>query len=121
MNLLFLDTETGGLEAGKHSLLQIGMVAYKSDYGIIGTYEANLLYDIYHVTPQSLQFNGIDLAQLASTAKRPEVVVKDIITFKKSSFEDSNPILVGHNPWLDKSMLIVSINLCENYSSILRS
>ena len=41
---VFIDTETGGIIPGKHSLLSIGIVIWEKDYGIIDKKE---FYDIY--------------------------------------------------------------------------
>jgi hypothetical protein len=96
MNLLFLDTETGGLDPWKHSLLQIGLVAYKN--GIKDTLKINLRLPEYGVTVEAMKYNGISLSL------DPRRACHAITNFIRNNFAE-NPILAGFNLSLDKYML----------------
>lgn len=104
MNLLFLDTETGGLNPFKNSLLQVGMVAYV-DGNIIDTKEFSIKEDNYIITATSLKFNGLNLYEdIYKNGISKESAIQTIIDFTKKNFNEK-PILVGHNPSVDKYMV----------------
>lgn len=60
-----LDTETGGLDPEKHSLLSLAVIITDKDYNILG--ELNLKLkpndDIFHCTGKALAINKIDLSE----------------------------------------------------------
>ncbi|MET3700149.1 DNA polymerase-3 subunit epsilon [Bacillus oleivorans] len=99
MELLFLDTETGGLNPFEHSLLQIGLVAY--DSVIKGTLKINISLENYVVTEQSLKLNQINLEELKLNGLSPEEALDAVNEFIQVNF-NHKPILVGHNVGFDK-------------------
>lgn len=104
MNLLFLDTETGGLNPFKHSLLQVGLAAYKNGM-VIDTLEFTLAHDKYIVTEQAMKVNGLDLKKVKEDGLSPKEAIAKVIEFVGVNFGKEKPILVGHNPSIDKYML----------------
>ncbi len=104
MNLLFLDTETGGLEPQKHSLLQVGMVAYVNGK-VIDTKEFSIREENYVVTAHALKYNELDLYENVYKNGIPRnEATQEIIRFVSKNFTEL-PILVGHNPSVDKYMI----------------
>lgn len=113
MKLLFLDTETGGLDPSKNSLLQVGLIAYDYDNGCIcDKLSINIKENIYHVNPYALKYNGLNLCDIYESGVTKEEAVKKIINFIKNNFENK-PILVGHNINFDKNMLNELFNQCN--------
>ena len=111
MNLLFIDTETGGLNPSLNSLLQVGMVAYVNGK-ITNSYEFSIKKENYNITAFSLKFNGLDLYEdIYKNGINERQAVEDIIDFITNNFKDT-PILVGHNPSIDKYMIRELFNRC---------
>lgn len=104
MNLLFADVETGGLDPEKHSLLQVGMAAYK-DGKIVDTLNIFIKEDTYHVTPEAMKINGLDLAEVKKNGIDKFMAVDLIVKFVEKNFGEEKPILVGHNVNFDKNFL----------------
>lgn len=112
MKLLFLDTETGGLNPNVNSLLQVGLVAY-DDGKIIDTKEFSIKEDCYNVTAFSLKFNCLNLYEdIYRYGLSKDEAVQEIIHFTHKNFEEI-PILVGHNPSIDKYMVRELFNKCS--------
>ena len=106
MKLLFLDVETGGLDPFTHSLLEVGMVAY-ADGEVIDRLFLSIKHDLYHIDAEALIYNGINLTDIWRNGISPKEAVSRMIDFIQTNFgPKKKPILVGHNPSLDKFMLI---------------
>lgn len=105
MNLLFLDVETGGLDPTQNPLLQVGAVAVV-DGEVKGRFEVNTSFDPQKYTchPTALVKNQILLAEHQRLGKSPSIAVMELISFLTTHF-DEKPILVGHNPAIDKYMV----------------
>lgn len=104
MELLFLDTETGGLNPGVNSLLEVGMVACV-DNMIKATSSFTIKEENYVVSPMALNVNKLDLYNdiyLPGISKG--AAVNRIMRFCIDHFVDL-PILVGHNISIDKYMI----------------
>ncbi|MNQ32099.1 hypothetical protein D3C85_454860 [compost metagenome] len=105
MNFVVLDVETGGLKPGRHSLLEVGMVAYK-DGQITGEFSSYVAADEYIVMPKAMEVNGLNLAEVAAKGLWPMELVLAIIKFIKESFDSKDDYqLLGHNLSLDKYMM----------------
>jgi len=100
MKMLFIDTETGGLDPSKHSLLDIGMVATDNEK-IIGTYQTYIKENEYIVAPEALEVNNLNLKEVKEKGKKYYAVIDDINCFIKNRFLDNKPVLVGHNVSFD--------------------
>jgi len=104
MEYLFIDTETGGLDPFKHSLLQVGLVAYANG-GIEDKIEISIKENSYNVSMDALKYNGLDLYEdIYKVGVTKDVAVDKIIEFIERNFKDK-PVLAGHNLSLDKYML----------------
>lgn len=100
---LFLDVETGGVDPFRNSLFQIGLVAYVNGE-VIDKMEIDIKEEIYNVTSSALKFNGLNLTEIYENGLEPNKALISVVQFIKKNFKDK-PILVGHNPSIDKYML----------------
>lgn len=98
--LLFVDTETGGLNPKEHSLLTIGMCVYV-DGNITDKLEIKLKQDTYHVTSSAMSVNNISLTELDTDIK---TAFNMIVMFIKRNFT-SKVMLAGHNVNFDIGFL----------------
>lgn len=106
MKLLFVDTETGGLDPELHSLLSIGLVSW--EHGKIkNKQEFLILDDIFRITPDAQAINKIDYNNFIEKASTKEFVYDKILNFLfKSGFSEVEPItLAGHNVGFDIGFL----------------
>ena len=100
--LLFIDTETGGLDPQKHSLLTIGMCVMVEGY-IMDKLEIKLKQDTYNVTNSALNVNKINLLELDTDIKN---AFNQIIMFIQRNFDTKDKItLAGHNVNFDIGFL----------------
>lgn len=115
MNILFLDTETGGLNPWVNSLLQVGAVAYINDE-VTDLLKFNIKLDTYNVTDRAMEINGLKFRDLRATGLTPAEGVETLNKFITKNFGDEKPILAGHNPSIDKYMLLVQLYEANNLS-----
>ena len=102
---LFLDTETGGLDPRRHSLLSLGLVAGDAD-GIAESLEILLRHETYGVTGGGMKVNRIDIAGHHARALDPAAALNEIDGFLSRHFAaDTAIILVGHNIAFDRAFL----------------
>lgn len=102
---LFLDTETGGLDPQRHSLLSLGLVVGDAS-GIRDQVEILLQHDPYVVTGGGLKVNRIDVARHHEIALAPQAALAALDGFLARHFpEDASLILVGHNIAFDRAFL----------------
>lgn len=103
--VLFIDTETGGLDPLEHSLLSIGLVVWQEGE-IIDQEEIFILDQIIKFTPQSLKINKMNFKEFINKAIEPSLAIKQIHKFCSRNFEDNIPItLGGHNVNFDIGFL----------------
>lgn len=103
--ILFIDTETGGLDPGKHSLLSVGLVLWR-EAKIYDTKEIFINDGHLKATKEALEINRIDLDQHRKTAISPAEAIQQIIHFIKRNFDSSEKItLAGHNIGFDISFI----------------
>ena len=102
---LFLDTETGGLDLEKHSLLSIGLVV-GDDGEVRDGLEILVRHEPYVVSAGGMAVNRIDLVSHHRAALAPEAALEALEAFCARHFPFGNPItLVGHNVAFDRSFL----------------
>jgi len=103
--LLFIDTETGGLNPDKHSLLSVGLVVWEN-MEIIDSQEILINDGILSVTDEALSINGIDIEDHKKSAISPSQSIDKIISFISKNFPDHKKItLAGHNVHFDVNFL----------------
>jgi DNA polymerase-3 subunit epsilon len=103
--LLFIDTETGGLDPGKHSLLSLAMVVWE-DSEILDSMEVLINDGVLSVTREALSVNKIDLEKHKQSAISPSQAMDEILSFTGKHFPRHGKInLAGHNVHFDIDFL----------------
>ena len=103
--LLFIDTETGGLNPDKHSLLSFAMVVWE-DMEIIDSKEILINDGQLAATEEALSINKIDIGKHKEIAISSSEAIEEITFFIRKYFpEQKNITLVGHNVHFDTSFL----------------
>ena len=105
---LFLDTETGGLDARVHSLLSLGLVVGDGSR-IANTLEILVKHEPYVVSGGGMKVNRIDLARHDAQALAPAqaLAVLDIFVDQHFPHRCQPIILAGHNVGFDQAFLKV--------------
>ncbi len=103
--LLFIDTETGGLDPNRHSLLSLAIVVWE-DMKIIDSQELLINDGILFVTEEALSINRIDIEKHKRTAISPSLAIEKVLLFINRHFPQQGKItLAGHNVQFDVSFL----------------
>lgn len=106
--LLFIDTETGGIDPNKHSLLSIGLVVWESSKKIIDSTEILIKHNEYVVTSTARCINKFDELAHERCAVEPKESISMMLNFCSSYFDKDLLIpLAGHNTQFDVSFLKV--------------
>lgn len=96
--LLFIDTETGGLDPQKHSLLSIGVVVWDSFWGELFADEYYVQSEKYIVTKMAARLNHFDESLQQHSSLNIECIVEKMIEIKEQYFKEYPSIpLAGHN------------------------
>jgi DNA polymerase-3 subunit epsilon len=113
MRYLILDTETGGLDPTKHSLLTAYFRITDENFQAIDSLSIKLKPEdgVYRVTKRALQVNKINLLTHDMDAIVPEEAYRRLTTFlnrhSKGGEEKLTPI--GHNPTFDEAFIKTAI------------
>ncbi len=103
--LLFIDTETGGLDPNKHSLLSLAMVVWE-DMKIIDSQELLINDGKLSVTEEALSINKIDIEKHKQSAISPSQAIEKIFLFISRHFPQQRKITIaGHNVHFDIGFL----------------
>ena len=103
--LLFIDTETGGLDPDKHSLLSLAMVIWE-DMEIIDSQEILINDGILSVTKEALSINKIDIEKHKQSAISSSQAIEKMFLFISKHFPRQGKItLAGHNVHFDAYFL----------------
>ena len=114
--LLFVDTETGGINPQKHSLLSVGLVAWE-DHEIVAEKEILLTNTVIQFTPEALGINNIDFKSHFRNAVSPVKAKEIIIDFCAENFPNDEKITIaGHNVNFDVGFLKKLLG--QNYNKI---
>lgn len=99
--ILFIDTETGGLDPLKHSLLSVAFTIW--DNGKISNEKEFLINDgVLNVTPKAMEINGIDIIEHSRISLKSNIAVREIEDYLNKNFNiDEKIILCGHNILFD--------------------
>ncbi len=104
--ILFLDTETGGINPSENSLLSIAFVVWQG-FKIIDSIEILINDEKYNVTPEAININRINLDEHKKVALSPDNVIIAIDTFLNNHFKKDEKItLAGHNINFDVNFLM---------------
>lgn len=105
MSFLWIDTETGGLDPMRHSLLSLGLVATAAD-GAQACTEILFRHRVYEVDAEALAVNRIDLVAHHERALEPELAARAITNFVMEHVAGPDKIiLAGHNVAFDLAFL----------------
>lgn len=103
--LLFIDTETGGLNPYKHDLLSLAAVVWENKL-ILDTFEVFISRDNYSVSPKAMEVNQISLDELRQKGVPEPDALQKFIEFIKTHFSLNEPITIaGHNIAFDIQFL----------------
>lgn len=104
--LLFIDTETGGLDPRKHSLLSVALVVGEGNR-VANSLEVLIRHEPFVVSAGGMKVNRIDLVRHAASALDPEMALGVLNVFLEQHFPHRcKPIiLAGHNVAFDQAFL----------------
>lgn len=112
--LLFIDTETGGVNPQKHSLLSIGIVIWDKENGELYSAEYYLKSDTYHVTKTAQQINHFAVESHEFNAIDAAEVINHFYEIKNDFFLDYPLIpLAGHNTQFDVQFIKKMFEDCK--------
>lgn len=99
--LLFIDTETGGIDPQKHSLLSIGYVLW--DKRLIAPIKNEMLLksENYVVTVTAQRLNHFDLQKHNDRAMEASEIISEFSTINDMYFAGKGIQLAGHNTQFD--------------------
>lgn len=103
--ILFIDTETGGLDPSEYSLLSLSVVVWQ-EFNIVGSKEILINDGILNVTSKALEINGINIEEHKKNALTPSDAIKELDNFLTHHFLiDEKITLGGHNINFDVNFL----------------
>jgi DNA polymerase-3 subunit epsilon len=104
--MLFLDTETGGLDPRRHSLLSLGLVVGDGPR-VTHSLEILIRHEPYVVSGGGLKVNRIDLVRHSADALDPPAALAVLDVFLEQHFPHrcSPIVLAGHNVGFDQAFL----------------
>lgn len=115
MKLLFLDTETGGIDPQKHSLLSIGMMVWENGF-FCARKLINVNDGVNVCTKEALSINKINIDEHIKNGISPKEAINEMIDFIETEFgKGERVILCGHNIGFDIRFLkqMFKNNNCE--------
>jgi len=103
--ILFIDTETGGIDPASHSLLSLALVVWK-ELEVRASIEILVNDGVLNVTEKALEINGINLSEHKKKAVSPALALQQFDQFLGIHFSrDEKIILGGHNINFDVNFL----------------
>lgn len=107
-NYIFIDTETGGVDPNKHSLLSIGICVWNMEDGIVDKKEIYVKSSNYIVTKHAKTMNKFIEEEHNLNAIEQKLVIKELIAFCRKYIPEPYAIpIIGHNIQFDVSFLKV--------------
>ena len=104
--LLFLDTETGGLDASKHSLLTIGYAVWESTGDILFKREICQYLNKYITCEEALKINNFNIKNFSpENILSAAEIIDDFEALKRRFFHGAKIPLAGHNIAFDMDFL----------------
>lgn len=115
--IIIIDTETGGLDAENHSLLTVSMIATRGRL-FLKAADWKVKHRGYHVTPQALEINGIDLVTHDKEATEAYQVASGICQFIEEVRKDPSEkvVFLGQNTAFDMAFLERFMQSCYGLS-----
>lgn len=103
--LFIIDTETGGFEPGRNSILSLGGVVWE-DGRVLGEIDFLISEDMLNVEPEAMAVNRLQLDQVRRHGLSPVTAVATLETFLDRHFDPRQKVaLAGHNIGFDVGFL----------------
>lgn len=103
--ILFIDTETGGLDPNQNSLLSIALVIWQ-EFQIIDSTEILIDDGVLNVSKKALEINRINLAEHKTKALNSQQAINRFQDFLSKHFAPEERITIGgHNINFDVNFL----------------
>ena len=117
-----MDSETGGLDSSKHSILTLYMAAYDDNLNHIGDLDLKIKPENgkYNVTEEALKINGIELIshdKLAMTESDATIQIEQFLMLSSRDGADKL-VVIGHNATFDVNFItaqLVPVKTWEKY------
>ena len=104
--LLFLDTETGGLDPTKYSLLTIGFVVWEKERGALYSREICQKLEKYKVCDEALAINNFNISNFqTSDILTPKEIIDEFDVIGEKYFDGEKIRVAGHNIAFDIEFL----------------
>lgn len=105
--LLFIDTETGGLDPTRHSLLEVCIWIYNEETGMLGaSLDRKIKHKEYVVEGRAMQINKISIVDCELSGVTPQEYVEELKLFLNyHNILEKKPVLAGHNVSFDRNFL----------------
>lgn len=119
-NYVVVDVETGGLDASKHSLLEVAFI-YIKEGKEVGRYGALVKSNEYIVTPEAMAVNKIDLAKAKKNGMSLEDIAEDVMSDIKWYFRGckTKPMFLGFNVEFDKQFINGQLLTAQNLTNLM--
>ena len=121
MNLLFLDTETSGLDPQSNGILQLS-AEFHSDGKLVNSFNERIKHDSIKVDLGALKVNRIKLGQVDSLGLPHDFVMAKFVDWLLMLHEQySNIVVVGHNLSFDVNFIKAALQKmgCYNVDAVL--
>jgi DNA polymerase III alpha subunit (gram-positive type) len=105
MRFVATDTETGGLDKKKHSLLTLHMRVLDINLEVVDQISVALKHEVYRVTAGALRVNNIDLVKHDQTAIPVDHAATMISGFLEAHSRDEKLLFMAHNAPFDKGFI----------------
>lgn len=102
--LLVVDTETGGLDPVRCSLLTLGAIVWE-DGRLVAEREWFVREPRFEIDPSSLKEHQVDLRAVAAEGRAPADVARELVEFARPHFPGERISLAGHNVGFDAGFL----------------
>lgn len=103
--LIFIDTETGGIDPDIHSLLSIGLVVWQ-DFRVVDSLELLVKDKELLASEEALAINRINLKEHLEVGLDLNIAMERLLSFLRKHFTDGEKVTVaGHNISFDIQFL----------------
>lgn len=113
--VIFLDTETGGLNEFENSLLTVGLALWDNGT-IVDSLEVFISKEVYNVTDKAIEVNKIDLDNLRKIGCNEKEAIEKIESFCYKHFKNERVVIAGHNVSFDIAFLKQLYRRNNNYN-----
>lgn len=120
--LVFIDTETGGLDPQRNSLLSIALAVYNPETEmVLAKTELLVRNEPYCLSAKALEVNGINIPEHHQRSYKPKQVIEMIEEFLYPFYKNVQAKLAGHNAPFDigyLKMMFIQEQQLELYNKL---